>query len=58
MCIAIFCHSMCAYFKINNKQIFTRNSMFLVLMLHALINHLKNQSLIFISFQHIDLDAW
>ena len=52
---------MCAFLKQNSfaSQAYCHQA-YAAMMLQALIPFLKiyNQSLIFISFQHIDLDAW
>lgn len=53
-------NNMSAYFKENNLKMLLGRYATQVFALYALINILKiyNQSLIYISFQHIDLDAW
>ncbi len=62
--INAFCNilrnNMSAHFKRNNLKVALGSYSTQVLALYALIPFLKiyNQSLIYISFQHIDLDAW
>ncbi len=49
---------MYTFLKKNNLQIPLGSYSAQVFELRTLINLLKSQSLIYISFQHIDLDAW
>jgi hypothetical protein len=53
-----FINSMCIFLKKNNLHMPMGSYSSQVFELRTLINLLKSKSLIFISFQHIDLDAW